>query len=68
MVINDLQNNRPFSITKDASNNGNIKTFPLLVRYFKKQKDLNIKPLSFYESDSELSGNMAHFIKLKLRD
>lgn len=37
----------------DASNKGNIKTFPLLLRYFHQQKGLKTSLLCFYSLNSE---------------
>lgn len=67
-VLKDLDNSHPFSISTDASNKGNIKTFPIVIRYFTKEKGVCTKLLSFYNSDSEMSIDIANSIKSKLED
>lgn len=58
-ILKDLANNKPFSIATDASNKGNIKLFPFIVRYFNKESGINTKLLNFYSSDSEKSKDIA---------
>lgn len=59
MVLNDLANNQPFCIATDASNKGNVKTFPLVIRYFKKEVGVCTKLLKFYSATSEKSEDIA---------
>ncbi|KAI8117613.1 hypothetical protein CVS40_10527 [Lucilia cuprina] len=65
-VLKDLNDDHPFSISTDASNKGNIKTFPIVLRYFSKHTGVNTKLLNFYESNSEMSKDIAESLKSKL--
>lgn len=65
-ILNDLADDHPFSISTDASNKGNIKTFPIVIRYFSKNTGINTKLLSFYEANSEKSNDIAESLKTKL--
>ncbi|CAH1113192.1 unnamed protein product [Psylliodes chrysocephalus] len=60
IILNDLANNQPFCIATDASNKGNVKTFPLVVRYFKKEIGVCTKLLKFYSAISEKSEAIAN--------
>lgn len=66
-IIDDLSKNRPYSVSTDASNKGNIKTFPIILRYFRKEKGLQIKLLSFFQLESEKSQDISNMLKLKLK-
>lgn len=50
-VLADL-NQRKFSIATDASNKGNVKTFPLIVTYFTKSEKLDMKNVTGYSADN----------------
>lgn len=65
-ILENLSGNVPFSICTDASNKGNIKTFPIILRYFTKQKGIQNVLLAFYALDNELSRNIAESIKIKI--
>lgn len=52
-ILNQLKNNRPFSISTDASNKGNVKTFPLIVRYFDHNIGVKTGLLSFISLEAE---------------
>lgn len=67
-VLDDLAFDRPFSISTDASNKGNIKTFPLVLRYFCKHSGVNTKLLNFYNLNTEMSIDIAESIKSKLEN
>lgn len=75
LVIRDLENNHKYSIATDASNKGNIKTFPLVLRYFDKNKGVQTKLLSFFNLESEKSVDISSALikelnkhKIHLRD
>ena len=67
-IIDDLKNlNIPFGIATDASNKGNIKMFPLVVRYFLKEDGIQTKVLNFFNSSSEASQDIANCLISKLQ-
>lgn len=63
--IADLEN-KPFSIGTDASNKGNVKTFPLVVRYFDRHVGICTKLLSFYSLQGETSIEIATSLKYEI--
>ena len=66
IVLKELENNVPFSISTDASNKGSTKTFPIVLRYFTKDKGMQTKLLSFYSLESEDSYTIANSLKTNL--
>lgn len=54
-LISDLKECYYFSVNSDASNVGNIKTFPYAVQYFNSNKGICRKLLDFYEDSDETS-------------
>ncbi|CAH2088355.1 unnamed protein product [Euphydryas editha] len=54
-LISDLKKSHYFSVCSDASNVGNIKTFPYAVQYFDSNKGICQKLLDFYEDADETS-------------
>ncbi|XP_031327822.1 uncharacterized protein LOC116159067 [Photinus pyralis] len=68
LIIQDLSGNHPFSLATDASNKGNIKMFPLVVRYFKKDVGVQTKLLNFFDSSSETSKIIANCLIEKLKE
>lgn len=62
IVLQEMQN-LPFSISTDASNKGNKKLFPLVTRYFSKEKGLQHKIIDFYEDPHENSAAITNKIK-----
>lgn len=65
-ILEDLHNNHPFSIATDASNKGNVKTFPLILSYFVKEKGICRKLLCFFKSDSEKSKDISSILVDKI--
>lgn len=45
-----------------------FKTFPIVLRYFNKENGVNTKLLSFYNSDSEMSKDIANSLKLEFQN
>lgn len=66
IVLNDLANDHSFSISTDATNKGNVKTFSLVLRYFKKSVGVQTKLLSFFSLDNERSVDIAAALHSKL--
>lgn len=62
LIIQDLANNHKYSVATDASNKGNIKTFPLVLRYFDKGKGVQTRLLSFFNLDAEKSTDISNAI------
>lgn len=52
-ILKQLENNKPFSISTDASNKGNVKTFPLVVRYFDQNHGVKTGLISFISLEAE---------------
>lgn len=66
-IISDIKkNNLPFAIATDASNKGNIKMFPLILRYFLKDEGVQTKILNFFECTNEASKPVAECLISKL--
>ena len=63
MCIQDLKNVFFFSIGTDASNKGNKKFFPIVVRYFCETRGVVDAVLDFYNDSNESSEAIAHRIK-----
>ena len=63
MCIQDLKNVIFFSIGTDASNKGNKKFFPIVVRYFSKTRGVVDAVLDFGSESNESSEAIAHRIK-----
>lgn len=61
-LVHDLS----FAIMTDASNKGNIKTFPLIIRYFQKSKGIQTSLLAFFSLESEKALDIAAALKQKL--
>lgn len=73
MLQEDLQNVHYVSISTDASNHGNIKLFPVLVRYFVPTEGVHVKTLDFTSQPGETSIIISDLImttanKYKLKD
>lgn len=62
-MLLDLAQNKKFSIATDASNKGNLKMFPLMLRYYKKSTGICIKILKFYNLESETSKHIAQSLE-----
>lgn len=54
-VVSDLKRVDYFAVSSDASNVGNIKTFPYAVQYFNEKHGICRKLLDFYEDSEETS-------------
>lgn len=67
IVLNDLLNCKYFSIGTDASNKGNIKTFPLTLRYFSSREGVTSKLLCFFSLDSETSKDISNALIAELQ-
>lgn len=52
----------PISVATDASNKGNQKMYPVVVRYFSKEYDVKTAILNFYEDSNESSTAIANKI------
>lgn len=64
-ILADI-NQRKFAIATDASNKGNVKTFPLIVTYFTKSDGICTKLLSFFNLESETSKSIASALQRAL--
>lgn len=68
IILKDLEVNYSFSISTDASNKGNINTFPLILRYFNKERGVQTKLLAFYSLESECSKDIGMSLKSSLEN
>lgn len=62
-LISELKEFYYFSVGSDASNVGNIKTFPYAVQYFNNKKGICQKLLDFYEDANETSLDIYQCLK-----
>lgn len=62
-LISDLKESHYFSVGSDASNVGNVKTFPYAVQYFDSKKGICQKLLDFYEDADETSLDIFQCLK-----
>lgn len=62
-VVTELKDAEYFSVGSDASNIGNIKTFPYAVQYFNPETGISRKLLDFYEDPFESSKDIFEKIK-----
>lgn len=62
-VISELKECYYFSVVSDASNVGNLKTFPYAVQYFNCNKGICRKLLDFYEEAEETSLDIYNCLK-----
>lgn len=58
-----MKNSHYFAISSDASNVGNIKTFPFAVQYFHERSGICQKLLDFYEDPDETSKDIFKCLK-----
>lgn len=58
ILLQSLSNAYYFSVSTDASNKGNVKTFPLVVSYFNKKVGTTYGLLAFYSLDNERSASI----------
>ncbi|KAF2887629.1 hypothetical protein ILUMI_18544, partial [Ignelater luminosus] len=62
-VVTQLKDAQYFSVGSDASNVGNIKTYPYAVQYFNTETGISKKVLDFYEDPFESSKDIFRKIK-----
>lgn len=65
-IIAKLRSGVFFSISTDASNHGNVKIFPLLVRFYSPDDGLRTCLLDFYEDPNEKAVDIYNNIKERL--
>lgn len=63
LVLQELKEVGYYSISSDASNIGNIKTYPYAIQYFHPRVGICRKLLDFYEDSKEKSIDIFHCIK-----
>uniref|UniRef100_H3AQW2 DUF4371 domain-containing protein n=1 Tax=Latimeria chalumnae TaxID=7897 RepID=H3AQW2_LATCH len=61
-LLGDLKNSKPFFIASDASNKGNVKCFPLMIKYFDKHSGIKEGLLDFYEDPNETADGVTERI------
>ena len=66
LLVQNLKTATYFSVSTDASNNGNVKTFPLVVSYFNKKVGTTYGLVAFYALDNERSVSIADSLVEKL--
>lgn len=62
-VVTEIKNAEYFSVGSDASNVGNMKTYPYAVQYFNTETGISKKLLDFYEDPFESSKDVFRKIK-----
>jgi hypothetical protein len=65
--LNELSDKK-FSVSYDASNKGNIKLFPLAIKYFNKEQGIDNFLLDFYDDANETSSGIYNRIKSILNE
>jgi hypothetical protein len=70
VMINKMRemNPKPYSISSDASNKGNLKHFPLVITFFDNNYGVKNFVLDFYEDSNETSDAIAAKIEKILKD
>lgn len=54
-IVSNLKASRYFSVASDSSNKGNLKMYPLLIKYFSLDSGIQTGLLDFYEDNEENS-------------
>ena len=67
VVLDDLKD-KSFSVATDASNKGNVKCFPVLVKYFSQSQGVCEGLLQFYDDHNETASAISDRIKSVITD
>ena len=65
LALRELQQNKPFSLATDASNKGNLKMYPISVRFFSSTTGVTDRLIDFYtDSDETADGITAKILQV----